>query len=132
MYIGVNANPIKSCSLKLCRKTKMLQMCLNVIIILYLIFCVMKRILSFMLGFLISGSFVFGQINLFGPGSLKLIEKGKFVDAEKKINKDLQKTPDYIETNYTMALLLLNRNYTSYNTEKSYEYLTKCIKLFKK
>jgi len=85
-----------------------------------------------MLGFLISGSFVFGQINLFGPGSLKLIEKGKFVDAEKKINKDLQKTPDYIETNYTMALLLLNRNYTSYNTEKSYEYLTKCIKLFKK
>jgi len=90
----------------------------------------MKRILSLLLAFLVSGSFVFGQLNLFGPGSLKLIEKGKFVEAEKKINKDLQKTPDDIETNYAMALLLLNRNYTSYNTEKSYEYLMKCIKLF--
>ncbi len=90
----------------------------------------MKRVLITMFVLLISCHYILGQFSLFGPGSLKLIEKGEFADAEKKINKDLLKTPDDIETNYAMSLLLAQRNYTGYNTEKSYEYLTKCIRLF--
>lgn len=90
----------------------------------------MRRILYLLFVFLVSSNFIFGQFSLFGPSPLKLIEKGEFAEAEKRINKELTKTPDDIEPNYAMSMLLLKRGYTGYNTEKSYEYLTKCIKLF--
>jgi hypothetical protein len=90
----------------------------------------MKKTLTTLIALFVSGSFIYGQFGLFGSSSIKLIEKGEFADAEKKINKDLTKTPDDIETNYAMSLLFLKRAYTGYNTEKSYEYLMRCKKLF--
>ena len=90
----------------------------------------MKKTLTTLIALFVSGSIIYGQFGLFGSSSIKLIEKGEFADAEKKINKDLTKTPDDIETNYAMSLLFLKRAYTGYNTEKSYEYLMRCKKLF--
>lgn len=91
----------------------------------------MKKILSLLFVLIISNSFVFGQFEfLFGPNPLKLIEKGEFADAEKKINNSLLKEPDDMPTNYAMSILLMKRKYTSYNAEKSYEYLLKCRKIF--
>ena len=90
----------------------------------------MKRIVFTLFVLLISSNFIFAQLSLFGSSPIKLIEKGEFADAEIKINKDLLKTPDDISTNYAMSLLLSKRRYTSYNAEKSYEYLSKSIKIF--
>lgn len=90
----------------------------------------MKRIITILLITVISGNLVLGQFSLFGPSSLKLIEKGQYLDAEKKINKDLLKSSDDIESNFAMSVLLYHRNYIGYDTEKSYEYLQKSLKLF--
>jgi hypothetical protein len=54
-----------------------------------------------------------------------MIDKGEFVDAEKKINKTLQQTPNDVEENFAMSVLLSKRKYTGFNTEKAYEYLMK-------
>lgn len=74
---------------------------------------------------------IFGQLEfLFGPSPIKMIEKGEYADAEKKIGYILLKSPDDLVGNYSMAILLKTRKYTSYNAEKSYEYLAKCRKIF--
>ncbi|MEI8086691.1 MAG: hypothetical protein WCG93_10805 [Paludibacter sp.] len=91
----------------------------------------MKRIISILFILLISSNFTFGQLEfLFGTSPLKLIEKGEYADAEKKISTTLLKSPDDMAANYAMAMLLKTRKYTSYNAEKSYEYLSKCRKIF--
>jgi outer membrane protein OmpA-like peptidoglycan-associated protein len=57
----------------------------------------------------------------FGQSSnLKLIEKGKFSKAEKKINKKLKKYPDDLIVNFSKAVLLSTKNYNKYDTEASY------------
>lgn len=69
--------------------------------------------------------------SFFGQTSyLKQIEKGKYVKAEKKLNKALKKEPNDVVLNYVMSRLLMSRNYKSYNTAKSYEYLTKAELLY--
>ena len=91
----------------------------------------MKKIISILIIYLLSNNLIFGQLEfLFGPSPLKLIEKGEFTDAEKKISTTLLKSPDDMVANYAMAILLKTRKYTSYNAEKSYEYLSKCRKIF--
>lgn len=77
---------------------------------------------------LIATSLVYGQFGF--TSSLKLIEKENYLEAEKKILKELQKTPNDIEENYSLARLLIRRNYKGYNPEKSYDYLQKSKKLF--
>lgn len=61
----------------------------------------------------------------FWTNSLKMIEKGEFIDAEKKISKTLQQSPNDVEENYSMAVLLSKRKYSGFNTEKAYEHLIK-------
>jgi len=88
----------------------------------------MRRILYLLITLLISTNFIFIQFT-FGSSPLKLIEKGEYIDAEVKITKELTKTPDDIESNYYMSLLLQKHGYQKYNLEKSYEYLMKSIHL---
>lgn len=61
----------------------------------------------------------------FGQAYMKLIEKGKYSKAEKKLNKSLVKQPDDIALNYSMALLLTKRGYKGYDPKRSYEFLLK-------
>lgn len=86
-----------------------------------------KLILLFVV--ILSNGFIFGQLFQFGPSPIKLIEKGEYIEADKRISKDILKTPEDIETNFAMSLLLIQRKYTIYNPEKSYEYILKSIKL---
>ena len=74
---------------------------------------------------LCTSNFSFGQSSY-----LKLIEKGKYSEAEKKINKAIIKEPNDIEHNFTLAILLINRNFKGYNAPKSYEYIIKSEKLY--
>lgn len=53
---------------------------------------------------------IFGQTNY-----LKQIEKGKYVKAEKKLNKALKKEPNDIVLNYGMSSLLMKRKHKGYN-----------------
>ena len=80
----------------------------------------MKQYLIAIILLICTGNFLLGQSNY-----LRLIEKGKFAKAEKKINKAILKEPNDIGHNFTMALLLINRKYKGYNAPKSYEYLIK-------
>lgn len=65
--------------------------------------------------------FFIKSLNSFGqPSYLKLIDKGKFSKAEKKINKILKKNPDDLIINFSKAVLLSTKNYNKYNTESSY------------
>jgi outer membrane protein OmpA-like peptidoglycan-associated protein len=69
---------------------------------------------------------IVSNLNSFGQSSLlKQIENKKFDKAEKELVKDLLKSPGDIVSNYCMAVLLINREYTGYNPEKSYEFLNK-------
>lgn len=63
-------------------------------------------------------------------GTLKLIEKGQFSKAEKKINTDLVKTPDDIAANYSKAILFSQPAYKSYSLPKAYETLQKTKSLY--
>jgi len=93
----------------------------------------MKKFLVVFQLFIAISSSVFGQFILdFGPSSFKLIEKGEYDNAEKKISKDLLKNADNLEANYAMGLLSIKRKYTKYSPEKSYEYLNKSKALFEK
>lgn len=56
---------------------------------------------------------------------LKLIEKGKFAKAEKKITKALSNDSNDVGTNYAYALLLSKRKHNGYNSEKAYITLLK-------
>ena len=86
----------------------------------------MKKHLSLIIILLLSTSgFLFGQASY-----LKLIEKGKYSKAEKKINKAILKEPNDIGHNFTMSILLINRKYKGYNTIKSYEYIITSEKLY--
>jgi outer membrane protein OmpA-like peptidoglycan-associated protein len=85
----------------------------------------MKRILAILLMLLISTNLSFGQ-----KRDLKLIDKEKYSNAEKKISEALLKKSDDIGLNYAMAVLLIKRKFTEYNPEKSYEYLMKAKNLF--
>ena len=64
--------------------------------------------------------FIFYSINLLIGQSryLKFIEKGKYAKAERKINKALIKEPKDVGHNFTMAMLLINRKYKGFNSEK--------------
>ncbi len=70
-------------------------------------------------------SFIYGQ-----KSYLKLIEKGKYNKAEKKINKAIEKEPKDVGHNFTMAILLINRKHKGYNASKAYEYLKTAEKLY--
>ena len=86
----------------------------------------MKKHLSLITILLLCTSgFLFGQASY-----LKLIEKGKYSKAEKKINKAILKEPNDIGHNFTMSILLINRKYKGYNTIKSYEYIITSEKLY--
>jgi hypothetical protein len=79
----------------------------------------MKKHLSLITILLLCTSgFLFGQASY-----LRLIEKGKYAKAEKKINKAIVKEPKDVGLNYALAVLLINRKYKGYNASKSYEYL---------
>ena len=79
----------------------------------------MKKHLSLITILLLCTSgFLFGQSSY-----LRLIEKGKYAKAEKKINKDIVKEPKDVGLNYALAVLFINRKYKGYNASKSYEYL---------
>ena len=65
------------------------------------------------------------------PGILKMIENKKFEKAEKELVKDLEKNPESIVSNYTMAMLLINRDNTGYNPEKAWEFLMKASTRFR-
>ncbi len=90
----------------------------------------MKKFIVLTFAIFFASNLVFGQLFQFGPSPIKLIEKGDFTEADKKISKDILKTPEDVETNFAMSLLLLQRKYTNYNSEKSYVYFTKSKKLF--
>ncbi|MEI6754274.1 MAG: hypothetical protein WCK78_14050 [Paludibacter sp.] len=93
----------------------------------------MKKILFISLLFIASSGSTFGQFIIeFGPNSFKLIEKGDFENAEKKISKDLLKNPDNVEANYAMGVMNIKRRYFKYSPEKSYEYMNKAKSLFEK
>jgi outer membrane protein OmpA-like peptidoglycan-associated protein len=85
----------------------------------------MKQYLITIILLLGSVYFSFGQSNY-----LKLIEKGKYTKAEKKINKAILKEPNDLGHNYSLAMLLINRNYKGYNPSKSYEYILISDKLY--
>lgn len=68
---------------------------------------------------------VLGQNNY-----MKMIDDGKHAKAEKKLNKAIEKSPDDIELNYSMAYLYISREFNKYNPEQSYEYLTKAYRKF--
>jgi len=84
-----------------------------------------KHLLLITMLLLCTSNFSFGQSSY-----LKLIEKGKYSEAEKKINKAIIKEPNDIEHNFTLAILLINRNFKGYNAPKSYEYIIKSEKLY--
>ena len=86
----------------------------------------MKRYLTAIILLCCTSDFSFGQSSY-----LKLIEKGKYSKAEKKINKALLKEPNDIGHNYIMALLLINRKYKGYDAPKSYEYIIKSENLYR-
>ncbi len=67
----------------------------------------------------------FGQ-----SGYLKLIESEKFEKAEKKIIDELNAKPNDVAINYTMAILLINRKYKGFDSEKSFKFITKTNELF--
>lgn len=76
---------------------------------------------------MISISFVFSQ-----ESNLKLIEKGKYSKAVKKITADLEKKPYDVILNYFMAILLIQRDYKGYNAKQSFEYMVKTQAYFAK
>ncbi|MDA3880263.1 MAG: OmpA family protein [Prolixibacteraceae bacterium] len=59
---------------------------------------------------------------------LKLIERGKYAKAEKKIKKALKKDPKDIGQNYAMTLLLINEIYKKYSPVDAYEYVNYAIR----
>lgn len=61
--------------------------------------------------------------------SLKLIEKGDYAAAEKKVIKALSQNPADIEENYAYTLLLSKKKYKDYNNDKAYESLNKTISM---
>ncbi len=84
-----------------------------------------KHLLLITILLLCTSDFSFGQSSY-----LKLIEKGKYSKAEKKINKAILKEPNDIGHNFTLAILLINRNFKGYNAPKSYEYIIESEKLY--
>lgn len=82
----------------------------------------MKKTLFYLILIFCSTTTVTGQ---FWANSLKMIEKGEFIDAEKKIAKTLQQSPNDVEENFAMSVLLSKRKYSGFNTEKAYGHLMK-------
>jgi hypothetical protein len=78
----------------------------------------MKNTIFTLTFFFLTSLYAFGQ-----SGILKQIENKKFDKAEKELAKDLTKSPDDIASNYSMAVLLIKREYSGYNPEKAYEFL---------
>ena len=90
----------------------------------------MRRSIFFSIVFVFTTNLDFGQLFQFGPSPIKLIEKGDLIEADKRINKDIVKTPDDVETNFAMSLLLSKRIYSNYSSDKSYDYFLRSKKLF--
>jgi len=85
------------------------------------------KFLFFFLAILFSCTSIFGQNQY-----LRLIEKEKYSKTEKKLNKAFIKSPDDVELNFSMAVLLYKRGYKGYSTEKSYRYVLKATSDFQK
>lgn len=66
----------------------------------------------------------------FNTSNLKAIAKEKYADTEKKLLKDLQKKPNDVELNFTMAILYISPKFQNYNIETAYDYLYKAQKAF--
>lgn len=61
---------------------------------------------------------------------LKLIETGKFLKASQKITSALAKKPDDVILNFAMANLLMQREYSGYDSKIAYDYLTRSQLLY--
>ena len=61
---------------------------------------------------------------------LDLIKDGKLEKVDKKVDKILRKTPDDINANYCKALVLTQKDYSFYNPDSAYKYITKAKELF--
>lgn len=85
----------------------------------------MKKILTLSLLFILSIHVVSAQNSY-----LKLIEKGKYPKAEKKITKALKKDSTDISANYSYAILLSKREHKGYDIAKSYQTILKSKQLF--
>lgn len=86
----------------------------------------MNRILLTSILVILASTSVIGQGSYF-----KLIADGEYSKAEKKINKEFEKSPDDAASNYAMAILLINRKYQNYNSKKAYEYLIKTKTIYR-
>lgn len=61
----------------------------------------------------------------FKSSNFKAIAKEKYADTEKKLLKALQKKPNDVELNFTMAYLYISPKFENYSEETAYEYLYK-------
>jgi outer membrane protein OmpA-like peptidoglycan-associated protein len=61
---------------------------------------------------------------------LNLIETGKLLKASQKITSALVKKPDDVILNFAMANLLMQRGYSGYDINRSYDYLTRSQLLY--
>ena len=86
----------------------------------------MKKFAVIIVGLLVSVTMLKGQ-----SSSIKQINKADYLKAEKKIQKELAKSPDDIEANYAMSILYIQRNYDGYNPLKAYETLNRTGQLYK-
>lgn len=68
----------------------------------------------------------------FNSSYLKLIGKEKYTEVEKKLIKDLQKKPENVEMNFSMAVLYNTKKFEGYQPEKAYDYLQKAYMAFGK
>ncbi|MBP7463703.1 MAG: OmpA family protein [Bacteroidales bacterium] len=87
----------------------------------------MKKTITVLLSLWLSVLFAFSQ-----SASLKLIYEGEYEKAEKKINKGLEKKADDVEYLLLKSILLMQRNFTGYNTETSYDLLSMAKSTYKK
>lgn len=92
--------------------------------------CIMKKSITPAIIFAIIFFFPLIAFSQFNTAFLKAIAKEKFDDTEKKVLKSLQKKPNDVELNFTMAVLYISPKYQNYNEEKAYEYLVKAQKAF--
>ncbi len=87
----------------------------------------MKKIIAFVLLFNLACGVAVSQ-----ESSLKLIENGKYAKAAKKITADLEKNPSDVILNYSMAILLIHREYKGYDAKQSFDYMVKTQSGFSK
>ena len=74
--------------------------------------------------------FLLSKISIGQTNHLRLIEKGKYAKAEKKILKSIQKDSNDVKLNYTLSVLLIQKKYKGYDTRRAYLYMLKAKKIY--